>query len=176
MVTLGGGVEAGIIASVAVSVLLHLWSTSRSHVAVIGQVPGTDHFRNTRCHNVICTPEVLSLRIDESLYFANARAIEPFIQHEVVARPTLSHVVLNCAAVNRIDASALESLELVMHPLSDAGIALHLSEVKCPVMDRMRRSGFLHHLTGQVFLSHYPALEALSPDTCSRTDSAAKSA
>lgn len=163
VVTLGGGVETGIIAGVAVSVLLHLWSTSRPHVAVIGQVPGTEHFRNIRRHDVICTPEVLSLRIDESLYFANARAIETVIQQEVAARPALSHVVLNCAAVNRIDASALESLELVMHRLEDACIRLHLSEVKGPVMDRLQRSDFLRHLTGKVFLSHYQALEDLAP-------------
>ncbi|MDQ1901927.1 MULTISPECIES: SulP family inorganic anion transporter [unclassified Paracoccus (in: a-proteobacteria)] len=166
-VTLLDGVETGIMAGIAVSVLLHLWASSHPHVAVIGQVPGTQHFRNVLRHSVICTPEVLGLRIDESLFFANARAIENVIQHEVAARPQLRHVVLNCAAVNSIDASALESLELVMHRLSDAGIALHLSEVKGPVMDRLERSDFLHHLTGQVFLSHYHAVEALAPEvTC----------
>lgn len=163
LVTLGSGVETGIIAGVGVSVLLHLWATSRPHVAVIGQVPGTQHFRNVLRHDVICTPEVLGLRIDESLFFANARAIENVIQQEVADRPELRHVVLNCAAVNRIDASALESLELVMHRLEDAGIRLHLSEVKGPVMDRLKRSDFLQHLTGQVFLSHYQALETVAP-------------
>ena len=162
-VTLLDGVETGIMAGVAVSVLLHLWASSRPHVAVIGQVPGTQHFRNVLRHRVICTPEVLGLRIDESLFFANARAIENVIQQEVATRPQLRHVVLNCAAVNSIDASALESLELVMHRLSDAGIALHLSEVKGPVMDRLERSDFLHHLTGQVHLSHYQAVQALAP-------------
>ncbi|UXU74318.1 MULTISPECIES: SulP family inorganic anion transporter [unclassified Paracoccus (in: a-proteobacteria)] len=161
--TLAIGVETGIIAGVIVSILLHLWSISRPHVAVIGQVPGTQHFRNVLRHQVICVPEVLGLRIDESLFFANARAIETIIQNEVATRPQLRHVVLNCAAVNSIDASALESLELVMHRLSDAGIALHLSEVKGPVMDRLQRSDFLHHLTGRVFLSHYQAVETLAP-------------
>lgn len=168
-VTLLDGVETGIITGVAVSVLLHLWASSRPHVAVIGQVPGTQHFRNVLRHRVICTPEVLGLRIDESLFFANARAIETIIQQEVAARPQLRHVVLNCAAVNSIDASALESLELVMHRLSDAGIALHLSEVKGPVMDRLERSDFLHHLTGQVHLSHYHAVETLAPQDTQRT-------
>lgn len=163
LVTLGRGVESGIIAGVAVSVLLHLWASSRPHIAVIGQVPGTQHFRNVLRHDVVCTPEILGLRIDESLFFANARAIENVIQQEVAERPDLRHVVLNCAAVNSVDASALESLELVMHRLEDAGIRLHLSEVKGPVMDRLKRSDFLHHLTGEVFLSHYQALETLAP-------------
>ncbi|WP_378949086.1 SulP family inorganic anion transporter [Paracoccus sp. R86501] len=161
--TLCIGVETGIMAGVAVSVLLHLWAASRPHVAVIGLVPGTQHFRNVQRHDVQCTPSILGLRIDESLFFANARAIETVIQQQVATRPELRHVVLNCAAVNSIDASALESLELVMHRLQDAGIRLHLSEVKGPVMDRLQHSDFLRHLTGQVFLSHYQALTALVP-------------
>ena len=95
-----------------------------SGLILIGQVPGTEHFRNVLRHEVICTPEILGLRIDESLFFANARAIESIIQNQVATRPRPRHVVLNCAAVNSIDASALESLELVMHRLADAGIAL----------------------------------------------------
>src|SRR5690606_6682478 len=118
-----------IVTGVLMSVLLHLWRTSRPHVAVIGQIPGTQHFRNVLRHDVVCAPEVLSLRIDESLYFANARAIEDVVQQAVAERPEIRHVVLNCAAANGIDASALESLELIMHRLADAGIKLHLTEV-----------------------------------------------
>src|SRR5690606_21450950 len=136
VVTLGWGVEAGIITGVVLSVLLHLWRTSRPHVAVIGQIPGTEHFRNVLRHDVVCAPEVLSLRIDESLFFGNARAIEDVVQQAVAERPAVRHVVLNCAAVNGIDASALESLELIMHRLSDADIRLHLADVKGPVMER----------------------------------------
>ena len=67
-----------------------------------------------------------------------------------------------CPAVNAIDASALESLEEINHRLSDAGITLHLSEVKGPVMDRLKRSHFLDELTGEVFLSQYQAVQKLS--------------
>jgi MFS superfamily sulfate permease-like transporter len=55
----------------------------------------------------------------------------------VAERPEVRHVVLMCSAINAIDASALESLEEINHRLSDAGIKLHLSEVKGPVMDRL---------------------------------------
>jgi len=176
VVTLGWGVEAGIVTGVLVSVLLHLWRTSRPHVAVIGQIPGTHHFRNVRRHDVVCAPEVLSLRIDESLYFANARAIEAVVQQAVAERPEVRHVVLDCAAVNGIDASALESLELIMHRLDDARIKLHLSEVKGPVMDRLARSDFLRHLSGRVFLSQHEALARLAPETTHRADCAARPA
>ena len=154
--------------------LLHLWRTSRPHVAVIGQIPGTQHFRNVLRHDVVCVPEVLSLRIDESLYFGNARAIEDVVQQAVVDRPDVRHVVLNCAAVNGVDASALESLELILHRLYDAGIRLHLAEVKGPVMDRLAPTDFVRHLSGRVFLSHHDALAVLAPEPTRACNSATR--
>ena len=107
---------------------------------------------------------LLSLRVDESLYFANARALEDAVNEQVAARPELQHVVLQCAAINEIDSSALESLEAVMERLHAAGITLHLSEVKGPVMDRLRKTDFLQRLTGRVFLSHHDAVRELTPE------------
>jgi len=156
--TLFVGVEAGVVIGVVLSLLLHLYRTSRPHMAVVGQVPGTEHFRNVERHAVITSPEVLSLRVDESLYFANTRYLEDRIAELVAERPELKHVVLLCSAVNAIDASALESLEEINHRLKDAGITFHMSEVKGPVMDRLGRSNFLDDLTGRVFLSQHEAM------------------
>jgi len=164
-VTLGAGVEAGVLVGVTLSVALHLWRTSRPHWAVVGQVPGTQHFRNVKRHRVITTPDVLSIRVDESLYFPNARFLEDLLAEQVASNPAIRHVVLMCPAVNSIDASALESLEAVNARLAAGGVALHLSEVKGPVMDRLKRSDLLHHLSGQVFLSHFDAMAALAPHT-----------
>ncbi len=96
-------------------------------------------------------PDVLAIRIDESLYFANARFLEDYIYDRVVCDQPIKHVVLMCSAVNEIDMSALESLEEINHRLDGMGIALHLSEVKGPVMDKLARSPFLKELTGQGF-------------------------
>ncbi len=164
LVTLTLGVETGLIVGVAVSLGLFLFRTSRPHIAEVGLVPGTEHFRNIHRHNVLTTPEVLSLRVDESLYFANARALEDRINAAVAANPRLHHVVLQCSAINDIDASALESLETIDRRLRDAGILLHLSEVKGPVMDHLQRSDFLEHLSGKVFLTHYQAIQELAPE------------
>jgi SulP family sulfate permease len=160
--TLLSGVETGIVIGVALSILLHLYRTSRPHMAVVGNVPGTEHFRNINRHQVVTEPHVLSIRVDESLYFANSRYLEDRIAELVAERPELRHVVLMCSAINAIDASALESLEEINHRLKDAGISLHLSEVKGPVMDRLRRSHFLEDLTGKVFLSQYEAARTLT--------------
>ncbi|MCV6596633.1 MAG: sulfate permease [Mangrovicoccus sp.] len=157
LLTLGFGVEAGVSAGVGLSILLHLYKTSRPHVAEVGLVEGSEHFRNINRHQVTTTPSTVALRIDESLYFANARYLESLILARVVGDDQLRHVVLMCSAINEIDFSALESLEAINAQLKDMGISLHLSEVKGPVMDRLERSHFLEELSGQVFLSQYDA-------------------
>jgi SulP family sulfate permease len=169
-VVLSVGVEAGIVAGVALSILLYLWRTSRPHIAVVGQVPGSEHYRNVERHEVVTSPAVLSVRVDESLYFANARYLEDRLYDEIAQRPEIRHVVLMCPAVNYIDASALDSLEVVNDRLSQAGVAFHLSEVKGPVLDRLQRSHFLDHLTGRVFLSQHQAMATLDPDATERAN------
>ncbi|MEQ1648520.1 MAG: sulfate permease [Hyphomicrobiaceae bacterium] len=161
--TLTLGVEIGILAGMATSIGLHLWRTSRPHTAVVGLVPGTQHFRNVKRHRVVTGEKVATLRVDESLYFPNARFLEDEIAALVVERPRVTDVVLMCPAINHIDSSALESLEAINRNLKDSNVSFHLSEVKGPVMDRLKRSHFLEELTGQVFLSQFDALRTLDP-------------
>ncbi len=162
LATLALGVEIGVTAGVVISILIHLYKSSRPHVAEVGQVPGTEHFRNVLRHKVITHDDILTLRVDESLYFANARFLEDYIYDAVVKRPKLKHVILMCPAVNAIDMSALESLEAINERLKLSGVTFHLSEVKGPVMDRLLKSHFLDELTGQVFLSQHQAVSQLA--------------
>lgn len=163
--TLGLGVEIGVASGVALSVLLHLYKTSRPHVAEVGLVPGTHHFRNIHRHEVETIPSLVSLRVDESLYFVNARFLEDLVQSRVTEGCDVRHVVLLFSAVNEVDYSALESLEAINARLRDMGVGLHLSEVKGPVMDRLRRSPFIDDLNGDVFLSQYDAWQVLRAAT-----------
>jgi SulP family sulfate permease len=164
LATLTMGVESGLLAGVGASLALYMWRTSRPHIATVGLVPGTEHFRNVLRHDVWVEPQILSLRVDESLYFGNARALEDSVNDAVAAQPALRHLVLQCSAINDIDASALESLEAIEHRLKDAGVALHLSEVKGPVMDRLKTTEFLQHLSGKVYLTHFQAISDLTVD------------
>ncbi len=161
LITLGYGVESGITVGVGLSLALHLYSTSRPHSAVVGRVPGTEHFRNVQRHRVETDERLAILRVDESLYFANARYLEDTVMALATRRPGLEHIVLACQAVNVIDASALESLEAINARLKDAGVALHLAEVKGPVMDRLKITEFCRELTGQLFLSTFDAWREL---------------
>ncbi|MGH1415546.1 MAG: SulP family inorganic anion transporter [Pelagimonas sp.] len=163
VLTLGFGVETGVSAGVILSIALHLYKTSRPHVAEVGLVPGTQHFRNIHRHRVDTCPHMVTLRVDESLYFANARFLEDYVLNRVARDHDLHHVVLMFPAVSEVDMSALETLEELNTRLSEMGIAMHLTEVKGPVMDRLKRSHFLDELTGDVFLSQFDAWQKLGP-------------
>ena len=161
LATLWFGVETGVSAGVVLSILLHLYKTSKPHIAEVGLVPGTQHFRNINRHDVTTDPAILTLRIDESLYFVNARYLEDYILDRVAKDEDIRDVILMCSAVNDVDFSALESLETLSSRLADMQIRLHLSEVKGPVMDRLTRSHFITHMTGNIYLSQYEAVEKL---------------
>ncbi|MEN9237036.1 MAG: sulfate permease [Thermostichus sp. DG_1_6_bins_120] len=159
---LGVGVEPGIGIGVVVSILLFLWRSSRPHIAIVGQVPGTEHYRNVLRHEVLTDPRILAVRVDESLFFANAAYLEEYLLREVAERPQVEHLLLICSAVNFIDGSALESLLQLMEKLQQAGVQFHLAEVKGPVMDRLQAIGFVEKLgADHLFLSTHQAMQVI---------------
>ena len=162
--TLGFGVETGVSFGVVASLALHLYRTSRPHIAEVGLVEGTEHFRNVRRYEVKTVPEVLTLRVDESLFFANASFLEDEILMQLGKRPAIKHVILMCSAVNEIDYSALEVLDDLNKRFERQGLALHLSEVKGPVLDRLRRTSLIIRLSGSLYLSQHQAFR----DLCKR--------
>jgi SulP family sulfate permease len=172
LTTLLFGVELGVSAGVLLSILLHLYASSKPHIAEVGQVPGTEHFRNILRHDVITDPSVVTLRVDESLYFANARYLEDQVQNRVARDANVRHVILQCSAINEIDLSALESLEAINKRLHEMNVKLHLSEVKGPVMDRLKEQHFTQDMTGSIFLSQYEAVQVLSSATKTSNDTA----
>jgi SulP family sulfate permease len=124
---------------------------------VLGKVAGTEHFRNVDRHAVELCEEFVSFRLDESLYFANARFLEDKVNALVAEHPCAKHFVLLCSAINEIDSTGLESLGSINQLLIEAGLKFHLSEVKGPVLDRLKQTDFLDSLSGNVYLSHYQA-------------------
>lgn len=158
------GVELGVLAGIVASIGLHLYKTTRPHIAIVGAVAGTEHYRNVKRHNVITHSNIVSLRVDQSLYFANATYLEDYIYRLIAENGKLQHVILQCPAVNEIDLSALEALEAINHRLREQGLTLNLSEVKGPVMDALKKSDFLQHLSGKVYLTQHQAVQDLKLD------------
>lgn len=156
-------VETGILLGVGVGISLFLWRTSQPHIAVVGRVAETEHYRNILRHDVQTHPNIIGVRVDESLYFPNAQYLEAMLLETVADNPAVKHLVLICSAVNYIDSSALEVLEALIKEMRDAGVGFYLAEVKGPVMDKLQKIGFIEHL-GQdnVFLSTHQAMCKLS--------------
>ena len=155
------GLQTGIVLGVALSLVTFLYRASTPHIAVVGRIPGSEHFRNVERHGVEVLPGVLFLRIDESIFFGNFRAVESRLVSELSRTPDARHVVLIMSAVNRVDLTALEALTEVHLDLQGRGIELHLAEVKGPVQDRLVHTDLGTHLSGHVYLSVNEAFEKL---------------
>ena len=158
VIVLCWSVAAGLGLGVLGSIALLLQRTSQPHVALIGRVPGTEHYRNVDRHAVECLPHVLGLRIDESLLFTNARSLTVVVQAHLSKHPDTERVVLLMSPVNGIDFSGLEALHDLHTALKRQGLKLDLSEVKGPVLDRLRASGWERWFDGEVFLSHHQGM------------------
>ncbi|MDN5871120.1 MAG: sulfate permease [Nitrococcus sp.] len=156
------GIEMGLLLGIGLSLALHLWRTGHPHIAVVGRLPGTEHFRNVNRHLVETSPRVLAVRVDESIYFANTSQVADFITSNLAAAPNTRDLLLVMAAVNSIDASGLEMLEHLEEALQHAGITMHLAEVKGPVQDRLVSTRLGRRLAGRIYLTTGRAFEALT--------------
>jgi sulfate permease, SulP family len=157
------GVEKGIMLGALIALALHLWRTSHPHIAIVGRLGDSEHFRNVLRHEVKTSPEVLAVRVDASLYFANAKYLENFLTQTIADRSEIKSVLLVCSAINLIDASALEILESLIADLRNLGIQFYFSEVKGPVMDKLAKIGFVDYVgRDRFFLSTDIAMRELA--------------
>ena len=155
------GVEAGVVVGVLLSMANLIWRASRPHIAVLGRIPGSEHFRNIERYPAETLPDVLMLRIDANLFFGNVEAVNARVEEELTAHPATRHLVLVMTAVSSIDTSALFGLAELNQALRRRGIGMHLAEVKGPVMDRLKESDLIAKLNGKLFLSASLASEEL---------------
>jgi SulP family sulfate permease len=174
LVTLVGvltlGIEPGLLLGIGLALMLYLRRTSNPHIAVVGRLPGTEHYRNILRHSVTTWPELLLVRIDENLYFANAPQVESRVLSLIAEQPEVKHLVLILSGVAAIDASGLELLESLQSSLQEAGVQLHLAEIKGPVMDHLQGTHFLNALGAEhTYLSTEQAVTTLT-DTVTNTE------
>jgi len=161
---LGAGIGLGIGLGICATLLGQIWRTSRPHFAIVGRLPGTEHYRNCLRHpEVERWPGLLLVRIDESLSFANSAAVEEFLAVALRQAPATRHLILLCGSISHVDSTALDSLRAFVPALGQAGITLHLSEVKGPVMDALAIAGLPALLApGRIFFRTDEAVAALA--------------
>ena len=156
----------GMIIGIVLSLALHLWRTSRPHIAVVGQLGDGNVFRNVKRFQARTFDGILLLRIDESLYFANANYLEDAVLRFVAERQEITDVVIICTSVNMIDASALDTFEALIRRLRDGGVTLHFAGLKLFLRDRLTRVSFESTLApGMIFISTEAAVRYLVKST-----------
>jgi SulP family sulfate permease len=159
-------VESGIIAGIIMSIGLYLHRSSQPHIAIVGQIGGTEHYRNIERHSVKTDEHILAMRVDENLYFANTNYLEDAIMKLVADNKTIEHIVLICSSISFIDSSALESLGDIDYRLERIDVKLHLAEIKGPVMDKLRHTDFIKKIGEEnIFLSTHQAMQSLKNAT-----------
>jgi SulP family sulfate permease len=158
------GVQWGVMAGVILAMALHIRHSLQPNMPLVGRFPGTEHYRDAAKFNVETDTQVKTIRIDEGLYYANARILEDRVAEVVREHEDVSDIILMCTGVNHIDASALSSLTEINRRLKGLGINLHFSDMQSVVRERLYRSDFLEALSGQVFLSQHDAMLELQPE------------
>lgn len=162
LAVLAVGIETGILVGVAAAIFMFILRTSRPHVAIVGKLPNSETYLNILRHQVQTCPKAVAVRVDESLYFANAKYLEDTVLQCVADNPEIEDFVLIGTAVNFIDASALETLESLHQELNDARVNFHLAAIKGPVMDRLKKIGFIAEFGEEfVHLSTHDAMKAI---------------
>lgn len=162
VVVLAKGAELGIAAGVVLSLIFLIRSASTPHIAIIGRIPNSTHFRNVKRYEVETFDNLLAIRIDEGLHFANQEIVNEYLEHAIAKHPNAEHLLLVCSAMNVLDADGLELLQHLRQKLLLQNKTLHLAEVKGPIMDQLLKTDFLASLTpGKVFLSTHDAFVEL---------------
>ena len=137
------GVLQGIALGVAVSLLMLIYLTSHPQGAVVGQLPGTEAYRDVRRHpEAITFPGLLIWRIGGELFFASIGHLDAALKSAVAAsRPPTKHVLFDADSVDFIDTSACDALLNSIKELQSQGITFAFARVRDGVRDRMRLGG-----------------------------------
>jgi SulP family sulfate permease len=153
LATLTMGIDAGIITGVLVSLVVFILRTVRPHYALLGRIPGTHVFRNTkRFPQAQEIAGMAILRIDASFYFGNVNFIKEKIDELLYAeKRELKAVLLDMSSVNVMDSSAESALNEIWTELNELKIQLLIANIKGPVRDVMQRSGLYQRIGAHHF-------------------------
>jgi SulP family sulfate permease len=156
------GIEQGIVLGIVITLISFLRKTSQPYIAILGRIEGTEQFRNIRRYEVETWEHLLLLRIDENISFANVSYVDDYLAEILNKQPEIRHIVLVLTAISDIDATGLEALEDLNRRFQKQNINMHLSDVKGPLLEKLKRTLFFEHLKpGEVFMCTNDAVEKL---------------
>jgi high affinity sulfate transporter 1 len=136
------GVLQGIALGVVLSLLTLIYRSSHPQGAALGQLPGTEAYRDVRRHpEAITFPGLLIWRMGGDLFFASIGHITEALEAALVVRPDVKRVLLDFSQVNFIDVSASDELSNLIKELKNRGLALAFARVRDSVRDDLRLAG-----------------------------------
>lgn len=143
--TLALGIEQGILIGVVLSIAIIIFRTTMPHFAVLGKIPGKPHYKNiTRFDDLEVRDDVLIMRFDARLYFANVNYFKERVEEEMAKKgKKLKLFVLDANSINGLDSSGMHALEEIIDYCNEQGIAFNLASVKGPVRDILLRGGLV---------------------------------
>lgn len=152
-------IQIGILIGALAAITLYLWRTSQPRVNVVGRVGNTEHFRSVSRFDVKTSPKVLAVRLDENLYFANAKYLEDYLFYKVLETGQIKHLVIIFSSVNFIDVSALDTLEKLVIQMRALEVNIYLAEIKGHLMDKIKETDFLKEVgTENIFMTTHDAM------------------
>ncbi|MCX8164122.1 MAG: sulfate permease [Aquificaceae bacterium] len=128
------------------SLSLFLWRSLYPRIVRMSKDPVSNTFVNAESHNIPTCPQIEMVRPEASFYYANAENILEDIRGIAEEKPALKHLVIDCESVNYMDSTALDVLSDFLEDMRKKEVNLVFVNVKGPVEDAMRRSGFLEKL------------------------------
>ncbi len=161
--TLIVGIEKGIGLGVILSLVMVIYRTTKPHIAVLGQVPGTRTYRNlARFDHLVEKEHLLIYRFDADLYFANVSyfkdSLEELVQQKGAA---LKAVIINAESINNLDSSAIHALEEVIDENRKRGFEIAFTGVKGPIRDAMKKAHLIEKIgENRFFLTIQDAVDA----------------
>lgn len=142
-ITLTVGISQGILVGVLFSLALFVGRSSRPRTAVLGYVESDNAFHDIAQYPDAKTwPHLVIIRVDASLYFANARFVEDRVREHLALQPAAKWVVMDMSGVNDIDAVAAVTLQDLMDELSPHGLCFAFAGMKLQVRSVVHRAGW----------------------------------
>lgn len=157
-VTLVAGIDEGILTGILFSLVLFVARSSHPRTVVLGYVAAEASYRDTVRHpEAVTDPNLILIRVDASLYFANARFVEDRVREQQALKPDARWVVMDMSGVNDIDAVAVAILEDLMAQARHRGVRFAFAGMKAQVRDVVARAGWREQLGHAM---DYPSLHA----------------
>ena len=134
--TLIFGIQTGVIAGAILSLALMVYHNSKPHIAILGRLPNTTHYRNiSRFEKAEKHDDLAIIRFDAQLYFGNVEFFRETFEQLAIKNPNLRAIILDASSIHDIDSSGIHIFKDVVHHLHKQNIQFYLTGVIGPVRD-----------------------------------------